>query len=270
VSDCEVSSGGCTSRVRRERLAYDGGLRLQRTSYVRQLEHTYGCLSFRAMRKHQREFFAHAGGKVVLELGSSFWSEVFDLKRVRPAKPVCINISEAELDKGRKIAGEKGVLDQIAFRMMDAHHLDLPDESADLIYGAGILHHLDFQQAMGELHRVLRPGGRCLFSEGLRLNPVGVLVRYLTPNTRTTDERPLGLKELRIARRYFHTRNRYYQLFTVPACVLSRFLFRAPVNPITVVADGFDMGINLCLPPLRPFFRIVLLSLEKRAERDVT
>ena len=258
-----VSSNDKVSRVERERGAYDGELRVQRANYARCLEHLRGCLSFRAMRKRQRNFFAGAEGKIILELGSSFWAEVLDLERVHPARCICINISQNELNCGLRKAEEKGVADRIDFRLMDAHHLELPDESVDLVYGAGILHHLNFEEAIAEIRRVLKPSGRCMFSEGLRLNPVAMLVRYLTPHARTPDECPLGLRELRIVRRYFRTRNHYYQLFAVPACIISKHVFRNPVNPLTVLADGLDAAINMCLPPLRPFFRIVLLSLEK-------
>lgn len=47
------------------------------------------------------------------------------------------------------------------FRVADAESLDFPDNSFDLVYSHGVLHHTpDTAGAIREVHRVLRPGGR--------------------------------------------------------------------------------------------------------------
>jgi SAM-dependent methyltransferase len=45
---------------------------------------------------------------------------------------------------------------------MDAKHMTFPDESFDFIWSWGVIHHsADTRAILGEMRRVLRPGGRC-------------------------------------------------------------------------------------------------------------
>ena len=49
------------------------------------------------------------------------------------------------------------------FAIGDAENLAFPDESFDVVYSFGVIHHTpDTQQAISEFHRVLRPGGRVI------------------------------------------------------------------------------------------------------------
>src|SRR5437660_7141984 len=49
------------------------------------------------------------------------------------------------------------------FRTADAENLDFEDESFDLVYSHGVLHHTpDTVRAVKEIHRVLSPGGRAI------------------------------------------------------------------------------------------------------------
>ena len=50
-------------------------------------------------------------------------------------------------------------------RVADAESIPYPDESFDLVVGHAVLHHIpDMDVAMGEVLRVLRPGGRFVFA----------------------------------------------------------------------------------------------------------
>ena len=67
----------------------------------------------------------------------------------------------------------------------NAEQLPCPDASVDAVYGSSVLHHLDLPRALGEVFRVLRPGGRLVCTEPNLANPqvafmfhVGLTKRY--------------------------------------------------------------------------------------------
>jgi len=62
-------------------------------------------------------------------------------------------------------------LENVRLERGDVHRLPHPDGSFDAVYGSSILHHVDLDAALGEAHRVLRPGGRIVFTEPNILNP---------------------------------------------------------------------------------------------------
>ena len=50
-------------------------------------------------------------------------------------------------------------------RVADAETLPYPDDTFDLVVGHAVLHHIpDLDQAMREILRVLKPGGRFVFA----------------------------------------------------------------------------------------------------------
>jgi len=57
------------------------------------------------------------------------------------------------------------------FQVGDAGRLPCPDGSIDAVFGFSILHHVDLESTLAEMHRVLRPGGMIWFSEPNMLNP---------------------------------------------------------------------------------------------------
>ena len=56
--------------------------------------------------------------------------------------------------------------DNLLFAAIDAMDLPLRDGSVDLVYGFAFAHHLpDVERFLGEVARVLRPGGRCVLMD---------------------------------------------------------------------------------------------------------
>lgn len=61
--------------------------------------------------------------------------------------------------------------ENVKFAVDNAYALSLPDGAFDSVVGSSVLHHLEIDRAILELHRVLRPGGVLCFTEPNMLNP---------------------------------------------------------------------------------------------------
>ncbi len=115
-------------------------------------------------------FVEHGGlapGRRALELGCG--TGVF-LERVAAsgAEIRGLDLSEDLLDKARlRLAGVANV----TLDCGNAEDAPYPNAHFDAVYGSSVLHHLDLDRALKEVHRVLKPGGRLVFAEPNILNP---------------------------------------------------------------------------------------------------
>jgi SAM-dependent methyltransferase len=155
-----------------------------------------------------------ATGADALEYGCGNASQALTLAPL--ARSICgIDISDVAILDAREAA--KGQANA-RFEVMNAEALEFPDASFDLVFGRGIVHHLDLTKCFGEVARVLRPGGTALFWEPLGHNLLLNGYRSLTPNARTPDEHPLLAADFDLARQYFgDVRTRFYGLTSLAA-----------------------------------------------------
>ena len=250
-------------RVKREAELYDGQ-QLQRDRFDAALAYLNDGIGRVQRNEAIRVAMQEAIGKQVLEIGSQSWEWCLARYGYRPERLTCINISQAELDIGRSQAVKLGF--PCDFCEMDAHQLEFADCSLDLVFGVAILHHLEFARALREIHRVLRDGGKILFVEPMRHNPVARLIRWLTPHARTPDELPLGRPELGLIERNFESDNYYSELFTVFGAIIARPIFSDPINPLTRFCDIADERLVRIVPSAGAYYRSVVIRATKKAE----
>lgn len=120
----------------------------------------------------------------------------------RGVNVTAIDISQVAIDRADAQATRLGY-DHARFVKMNAEAMEFADDSFDVIYGDGILHHLDTDAACAELTRCLVPGGRLIFSEPTGHNPFINAYRRFTPDQRTPDEHPLVERDFEIYRSHF-------------------------------------------------------------------
>lgn len=138
----------------------------------------------------------------MLEYGCGDGGFSFDLAQIDKSVHA-IDLSKKGVLVAREKAIVRGLSKNIAFSVMDAQRLAYSDREFDLVFGSGILHHLNLKAALAEIARVLKPDGTGVFFEPLGHNVFINLYRRLTPDMRSVDERPLKLKDFELFCQYF-------------------------------------------------------------------
>lgn len=108
------------------------------------------------------EFLKPGETDSILEVGSGLGLLAREIARLRPrARVLGIEYSPRQLE--RADASDRP---NLRFAQGDAHRLDLEDDHFDVVYCRWLLEHVaDPVQVLGEMRRVLKPGGRIFVQE---------------------------------------------------------------------------------------------------------
>jgi len=87
--------------------------------------------------------------------------------------------------------------------VVNAMEIDCPDDTFDIVYAANLLHHVDPERALREIHRVLKPGGKACAWDPLRHNPLINVYRRMATEVRSVDEHPLDIRIVRFIESLF-------------------------------------------------------------------
>ena len=102
--------------------------------------------------------FASAGGLKVLEIGCGLGTDGVQFARAG-AHYTGVDLTEAAVDLARRNFEWRNLPGE--FRTADAENLEFADDTFDVVYSHGVLHHTpDTARAVGEVHRVLKQIGR--------------------------------------------------------------------------------------------------------------
>ena len=104
--------------------------------------------------------FENSAGLNVLEVGCGLGTDGAQFAKAG-ANYTGIDLTDAAVELARKRFDLFGLHGK--FQAADAENLPFEDNSFDLVYSHGVLHHTpDTRQAIREIHRVLVPGGRAV------------------------------------------------------------------------------------------------------------
>jgi len=124
---------------------------------------------FNAIERHRYQTEWHIPGVVnfqrwrdsdVLEVGCGLGTDAVNFAR-RGARYTGVDLTEASIELVKKRFDFEGLAADL--RVADAETLPFADDTFDLVYSHGVLHHTpDTQRAINEVHRVLKPGGTAM------------------------------------------------------------------------------------------------------------
>jgi len=228
------------------------------------------CRKFYAITGGSARFYeelisSNCGDKRILDYGCGLGTYACYLAK-QGSVVTGIDISEQTIERAKQRASGENVSSKATFLVMNAEHLELDDDSYDIVCGSAILHHLELNIALAEISRVLKPEGKAFFIEPLGHNCLINLYRSITPQLRSRDEHPLLMRDLKLMCNYFRgVDTRCFHLTT---------LFLIPFRKF----PGFDFLIkaaekvdNILFKV--PFFKrfawqvVIMLSKPKKAGR---
>jgi 2-polyprenyl-3-methyl-5-hydroxy-6-metoxy-1,4-benzoquinol methylase len=175
-------------------------------------------------------------GKRLLDYGAGDgWNSVCFAKA--NARVVAIDISQKGIALIRKKAKANNVAGNLSAEVQNCYQTSLESSSFDIVYGGGILHHLDVDEAGREIRRLLKADGVAVFFEPMRetriMDVIKAFVLFVLRRKalgETEGESPMN--EERIARLNKHFRSvqfRYFNVLTSASLIfksesLKRFL----------------------------------------------
>jgi ubiquinone/menaquinone biosynthesis C-methylase UbiE len=146
-------------------------------------------------------------GTAVLDLGCGYCYHTTRLARSDLAITAA-DFSEAALAHARETLREAGIADRVTLRQADATRLPFADASFDGVVMWGVLMHIpECEKALGEIARVLKPGGKFVLAENnARSLEVVFLERLVNVAKRALGRVPhqrrrvpLGIEEWQVA-----------------------------------------------------------------------
>jgi ubiquinone/menaquinone biosynthesis C-methylase UbiE len=155
-------------------------------------------------------------GKTVLDLGCGSGENLVALVQ-RGARVIGLDISPELIAIAQQRLDKAGL--EATVRVGSAYETGLPDESVDVVFCIGLIHHLDIPRMLGEMLRFLKKSGRVVIREPIRFSATyGRLRKMLPAREDISDyEHPLTREELTTVCAPFKPEGqRYFRLPLIP------------------------------------------------------
>jgi SAM-dependent methyltransferase len=110
----------------------------------------------------------------VLEVGSGSGGPAVYLAAMRGCRVTGVDINEHGVENGGRLAAERGLADRVTFQRVDAGRaLPFPAANFDAVVSNDAMCHIvNRLEVLRDWHRVVRPGGRILFTDAMIVSGV--------------------------------------------------------------------------------------------------
>lgn len=195
-----------------------------------------------------RNVFGDVRGKRLLDYGCGA-SEAGVFFAKHGASVVGVDVSEGMLRAAERLAAHHGVT--IETRQVTGPQIPAEEGEFDLVYGNGVLHHINLDEAIPELARVTNRMATGCFVEPLSYNPAIEVYRRLAKTVRTADEHPLSFRSIQRFRSHFlHVEHREFWLLSL--VVFAKFFLWDRVHP---ARERYWKKIYTDAPRIESWFR---------------
>jgi 2-polyprenyl-3-methyl-5-hydroxy-6-metoxy-1,4-benzoquinol methylase len=157
--------------------------------------------------------------KKILDYGAGDGWNAVCLAKAK-ARVWAIDISEKGIELTKKKAAANGVSEFVIAEVRNCYSTNFPPNMFDIVYGGGVLHHLDIEAVGKELSKILHPDGVVVFLEPIRetkiMDIIKKVVLFITKRKAsevTEDEAPLTSGRINLLKPYFRIIN--YRYFNV-------------------------------------------------------
>ena len=210
---------------------------------------------YKAINNAWSDFFNYLEVKAknsdVLDYGCGVGPIIEKVLKFNPKKITGIDISDISISKAKEKF--KNSKTKINLFVDNCESTKFNNNEFDLVYGLGILHHLNISKCIEEILRILKPNGSLLFIEPLGTNPFINLYRAITPKSRSKDEHPLVSKDFDFIRSKFKSVSiKYYGFLTLIFFILYKSTNDSKIFKTLVNLDQFLFKMS--------FFRIFAWS----------
>jgi SAM-dependent methyltransferase len=145
------------------------------------------------------------------------------------ANIVAVDVSPDLLE----IAKANSSAPNVRYEIQNAYELSYPDAVFDSVVGSSVLHHLEIEEAIREIYRVLKPSGTIYFTEPNMLNPQIAIQKNVPWVKQKLGDSPDETAFLRWPLRRLLEQSGYRDVRIVP------FDFLHPKTPVPIV-DRLD------------------------------
>ncbi len=212
------------------------------------------------------DFLADLQGKSVLFYGSGAHFSLLQKLCQKGANVIAIDISPNTVKIMNNAILSNNLQDHAQALVMDCEALSFKSRAFDIVIARSIIHHLDIDLALNEINRVLKDGsGKFAAIEPLGTNFVINIYRFLTPASRTEDERPLSTHDLKKIKNRFDIRQYKFLYCLTILSYLQRMVFGDRFFSITFnFLHYIDQKILLKIPLAHYLFWDILILATKK------
>ena len=203
---------------------------------------------YKAISNSSNDFFdflrTNSNNSEILDYGCGIGHSLKKVLEFNPKKITGIDISDVSIQKAKKIINNSD--STVELLVDNCEKTKFNNNSFDIVYGTGILHHLNLEICLDEINRILKPGGKLLFIEPLGTNPLINLYRKLSPNSRSKDEHPLLGRDFEtIKNKFVKIDIKYYGFLTLIFFPIYSSPNKSSIFRILKNLDQFLFKINI-------------------------